>query len=170
MIELAQLSKLSVFGIELKTGGIPLIVVYLTCTFLYYRFMSLFVFYETVEEALREGYYQCFYEYHSTGLTDLTIYPSLDQIENAFVNLEEDEKSFMYRILARFQTTLTWCLMVGPLVATLWASYVLIRSPVTNAYLSIPAVCVSSVILIRAAIFIVQQNRVVCGRNGDKSC
>ena len=128
MIDSAQLSKISVFGVDFQTAGIPMLVTYVTCVLLYYRCMSLFFFSQIVEEAIREANYQFFKAFQLAGLCDLSVYPSVPQIENTLANLEEDKNSFPARLASAWTMGETIVIVFAPLLAMIWASYALVRS------------------------------------------
>jgi hypothetical protein len=80
MIDAAQLSSIELFGLSFRTTGVPLLVLFIVATFLYYRCMALMYFSAVVEKALRTAYFKFFGDYDHVGLCDLLMYPSIMQI------------------------------------------------------------------------------------------
>jgi hypothetical protein len=143
------LSSVSIFDIDLNASGIALLSLFIACNILYYRLMSMLVFSQMVEEAIRHAQYRLYQDYQVAGLTDLAVYPSLPQAENTFANLEDDSSSFASRLASSFAISEALILILVPLIAMIWAAYVIVSSPLIGGAVSVFAVVVSIVIMLR---------------------
>jgi hypothetical protein len=159
LIDMAEVTKASLFDIEFKTLSIPYGILFTLSIITYYRLILLVCFAQTIEEAIRETYYQCYESFQTEGLSDLAVYPSLVQIEKAFENLEDNQSGFFARLAFASMLIESLALIIIPLFGFIWASYALIRSTLISDLWSISIVCVSWLVIFRALLLAIQSLR-----------
>jgi cytochrome bd-type quinol oxidase subunit 2 len=152
LIDRAEVTKASLFGIEFNNLSAPYAILFSLSVIIFYRLVSLVCFAQLTEDAIREAYYQCYKKFQINGLTELTIYPSLPQIESTFENLEHNKRSLFAKTAFVFMLFESSALVIIPLLGFLWASYALIRSSLIDNVLSISVVSVAWLVILRALV------------------
>jgi hypothetical protein len=150
MIDAAQLSNVQLFGLNFRTIGIPMLVLFIITVLLYYRCMAMICFYALIEDAMHFAYFKIFSAYEATGLCGLLMYPSILQIENITNNLREEEDTLIDRFSDFWSIFLATVLIIFPLIGLIWASYELIHNPAINQIVSGVAVLFFAIVSLRA--------------------
>jgi len=149
LLSTASLSEVSVFGLKFKQVDVPLLILHVSCSFLFYRAVTTYAFAQLVGEAIREADYQLYKSWQTKGLLDLVMPPAPIEIEQALANIE-DTGSFFERVANAWGVLLVFlsCLGVGGWFY--WSCKVLYSSASIPAPLSIAAIVVCGLFLLRA--------------------
>ena len=141
-------TETSLFGMKFDSMDTPLIILYPTCSYLFYRVLSLFAFAQLAAEALRATETYMWKSWQEKGLVDLADFPSVLQIENTFHNVDSTGP---LRLVAMWSARI---ILLFALVAALcwfcWGAYILVTRESITHVLSIPLVVVAVLFIVRA--------------------
>jgi len=102
LLATANLNEVAFFGLKFNNVQVPLIILHVICSYLFYRLTSLFVFAQLIDEAVREVMFRLYPDWQGQGLSDLCDFPSLFQIENSLGNL--GAKKSVFETIANYWT------------------------------------------------------------------
>ena len=95
LLSTARLSEVSVFGLKFQGLDAPLALSYLVSGFLFYRVLSLFSLSQLLESVLSYSYERTHPAWHAEGLTALTQYPGVSNLESTLSSLEKGPTWFL---------------------------------------------------------------------------
>jgi len=159
LIDKAAVTKASLFGIEFNSLSIPYAILFVLCIITFYRLISLACFAQIAEEAVRQVYFHLYVKYSTTGLCDLTVYPSLPQIENTFGNLEDEVGGFFAQLASWSAIIEGLAIIIILLIALSWAPYAVIRGDLISNTWTISIVSISWLLIFRALLLGIQTLR-----------